>query len=253
MKAFENVAPRLSILSVGRRVRFRHLRRAVAGLHPRTILDAGCGGGDMSRWLTGRFPGAVVVGIDADEREVARATARLRRYPQAEIRLARVGGPSLGRRFDLVVCTDVLEHLVDDNAGLDWLAAHLAPSGSLVIHVPALDQLHPLGSVAEKMREEVDAAVGPHFREGYSADGLAARLTCRGIRVVDAGATFHSPLLRWLVDIDQWLYFSRRRGLKICARPLLLAGSAVERRPKMRGRGHGVLLVGRGGRPDSKS
>jgi hypothetical protein len=94
------------------------------------------------------------------------------------------------------------------------------------------------------MRAEVDAAEGPHFREGYGASDLAARVQRLGLDILEASSTFHSPALWWAVDIDQWVHFTNRRAIKICARPLLLCVAAIERSPGHGCRGHGVLLVG---------
>lgn len=245
MISLRDMHPRLAVLSVGRRVRFRHLRRAVAVAHPVSILDAGCGSGQHTWWLARRFPEASVLSIDSDEAGVRETARRLRRRSDAEARVAIIGGVGLHRRFDLVVCTDVLEHLVDDEAGLTWLVEHLEPGGTLVLHVPALHQPHPLTSIEDKMLAEVDAARGPHFREGYGVDNLAARVECLGLEVLQASSTFHSPLLWWAVDIDQWLQLTGRRATKICVRPFLLAAASLERQPKRGRRGHGVLLVGR--------
>lgn len=47
----------------------------------------------------------------------------------------------LGRRFDLITMSHLLEHLRRPRAALDWVAAHLRPGGIAIIEVPNWDDL----------------------------------------------------------------------------------------------------------------
>ncbi len=47
----------------------------------------------------------------------------------------------LGRRFDLVICADVVEHLRDPDPCLRFIRRHLAPGGVLLISTPERDIL----------------------------------------------------------------------------------------------------------------
>ncbi len=65
-------------------------------------------------------------------------------------------------RFNTVFYIDVLEHIADDAAELNYAAGHLAPDGNLVVLAPAHQFLF----------SEFDAAIGHHRR--YNAVSLAA-------------------------------------------------------------------------------
>lgn len=79
---------------------------------PASVLDAGCGEG----FVTERLPGERVAGIDACPGALEAAA---RRAPHAELRAGDVHRlPYADREFDLVVCTEVLEHLEDPRAAL---------------------------------------------------------------------------------------------------------------------------------------
>jgi SAM-dependent methyltransferase len=67
-----------------------------------------------------------------------------------------------GRRFDAILCIDVLEHIEDDHAELRLAATHLNPGGTLIVLAPAHSWLFT----------SFDAAIG-HFRR-YSKGSLAA-------------------------------------------------------------------------------
>ena len=65
-------------------------------------------------------------------------------------------------RFNTVFYIDVLEHIADDAAELNYAAGHLAPDGNLVVLAPAHQFLF----------SEFDAAIGHHRR--YDAVSLTA-------------------------------------------------------------------------------
>ena len=231
---------RVPLVSIGRRVRFRHVGAAVEGLSPRRALDAGCGDGRFTAWLSRRFPGAHVVGIDSDAELIARARAAA---PQLDLRVGEVGSSGLDEeRFDLIVCTDVMEHIPDDRAAFEWLAARLAPGGTLVMHVPSDRQRH-FPSISESLRREIERGEGPHLREGYSAAELAQLASAAGLRVRTVAATFASAPVRWAVDTETWIQMRGLRPLKLPLLPALLGAAALERRPDPAGHGHGRLLV----------
>lgn len=114
----------------------RHLaayRWAAARAAGRTVLDAGCGEGYGAQLLA--EAAARVVGIDRTEPV---ATAR-RRYARANLTfeavdLAELG--ALGRRFDLVVSFQVIEHVEDPVGYLRGLAGTVAAGGALVVTTP---------------------------------------------------------------------------------------------------------------------
>lgn len=82
--------------------------------HPvRSVLDVGCGEGVWRAFVLAARPGVRYVGVDSSEYAVRRFGRR------RNLRLARFG--ELGRLgfkrpFDLVVCSDVLHYVPDDEA-----------------------------------------------------------------------------------------------------------------------------------------
>lgn len=47
----------------------------------------------------------------------------------------------LGRRFDLVIATDILEHVLDPDKLLDTVTSHLKPAGRILLRVPFRENL----------------------------------------------------------------------------------------------------------------
>lgn len=99
---------------------------------PVSILDAGCGLGILSAMLKDRFPDASVAAFDFSH--VAIDTARKNR-PDITFFAHDIYDP-LDDRFDLVVCTETLEHLLEPDSAVQQLLEATAPSGSLFFTVP---------------------------------------------------------------------------------------------------------------------
>jgi methionine biosynthesis protein MetW len=100
-----------------------------------SVLDVGCGSGVHGAELK-RVHGHRVVGVDLSPQSIAKAKTRL-----AEAYMADVTKPELypffgRRRFDVIVFSDILEHLYDPS---DVLTRHyqlLAPGGHVLISLP---------------------------------------------------------------------------------------------------------------------
>jgi SAM-dependent methyltransferase len=117
----------------GRRRLLINLLRGVAGAGSKRlrILDYGCGtGGNTSAY--GSF--GDVVGIEPDSTAVQLAHRR------GGARYCRTTGTDLPFRegsFDVVMASDVLEHIEHDGKGILEIARVLRPGGSVILSVPA--------------------------------------------------------------------------------------------------------------------
>jgi 2-polyprenyl-3-methyl-5-hydroxy-6-metoxy-1,4-benzoquinol methylase len=108
------------------------LRGLPGGLN---VLDVGCGSGVHGAELK-RIYGHRVVGVDLSETSIRKATARLAEAYVADVTKPELYPFSSGRRFDVIVFSDILEHLYDP---LDVLTRHyrlLAPGGKVLISLP---------------------------------------------------------------------------------------------------------------------
>ena len=165
--------------------------RSFAPLAGRTALDVGCGAGLLAEPLA-RL-GAAVTGIDAAPENIAVAQAH-----------AAAGGLSIdyraggieatgGARFDLVICLEVIEHVVDRGTFVAGLAGALAPGGMLVMSTPnrtALSRLALIG-IAEGTGR---IPRGTHDWTAFlTPDELAALLVSAGLRVIDTTGLTLSP------------------------------------------------------------
>src|SRR6266542_269545 len=168
-----------------------HRRRLVARLAARfapraeNILDVGCGQGELLRELSEAIPAARVFGADVSEQSLIDSR---KRNPSYELFAMNLTQPDFSTRyaerlgaFDLVVCSEVLEHIPEDALAASNLRLLLRPNGVAIITVPG-------GKMSE-----FDKVIG-HQRH-YTPAFLESRLTGAALsveKVLAWGFPFHS-------------------------------------------------------------
>lgn len=107
-----------ALVSGWRRVYVRQLRPLLSASRETTLLDVGCGGGDvaiaLARWARRDGLRLTVTGIDPDPRAFAFCSAR---PPEPGVTFEQATSSDLvaaGRSFDVVVSNHLLHHLDDD-------------------------------------------------------------------------------------------------------------------------------------------
>jgi SAM-dependent methyltransferase len=138
----------------------------------RRVIEVGCGLGNFTGRLLDRD---VVIAVD---KEPACVTALQARY-SGHSNLHTIAGDVVGQEFadladfraDTCVCLNVLEHIQDDRDALDRMVSVLAPSGVVVLLVPAFPSLYGA----------IDANLG-HFRR-YSRASLERLAASAGLRI----------------------------------------------------------------------
>jgi SAM-dependent methyltransferase len=99
------------------------------------ILDYGCGTGDHLTAPLAR-EGHIVVGVDLHQPSIAVARAR-HQLPNLTFQRADLEALARERRlFDLIVCSEVLEHIENPGSFLRALASILQPKGTLILTTP---------------------------------------------------------------------------------------------------------------------
>jgi SAM-dependent methyltransferase len=99
------------------------------------ILCAGCGS-SQAALIALNNPDCAVIGIDLSERSLAHSNRLRDRHGLKNLALRRMSLLDVGHlnsTFDLILCTGVLHHLPNPDAGLKALADVLDPRGSMAI------------------------------------------------------------------------------------------------------------------------
>jgi SAM-dependent methyltransferase len=118
----------------------------------RSVLVAGCGTTQAAHYAL-RWPNAAVIGIDVGAESLAFTAELKRNHALDNLELHQLPlerAAELERTFDHVVCTGVLHHLPDPDAGLRALRRVLAPAGAMNLMVYA-----PYGRAGVYMLQEL--------------------------------------------------------------------------------------------------
>ncbi|MET0791220.1 MAG: class I SAM-dependent methyltransferase [Polyangiaceae bacterium] len=123
-----------------------HRRRLIVELCQRyasgavRVLDAGCGRGELLHELRPAFPSAQLCASDvssASVRETQRLNPDLRVFQMDLSRpdFETAHAADLGT-FELITCSEVVEHIANDQQAVERLVSLLAPQATLVLTVP---------------------------------------------------------------------------------------------------------------------
>jgi SAM-dependent methyltransferase len=195
----DNAAKYEKASGVERRLLSRFHDRLIAELRPLAparVLDAGCGEGHVTAWLAEALPASKITGVDGRAEAL---TEFRRRNPGLRVQTGDLASlPFPDGAFELVLCTEVLEHLREPRKGLRELSR--VCTGHLFLTVPH----EPFFRAGNLLRGRYVLRLGctPGHQWTWSRRGF--------LRVVAAEA---QPL-RW-VSLFPW------QGVLACPRPHL--------------------------------
>jgi SAM-dependent methyltransferase len=158
-------------------------------------LNAGCGGGLFCPFLEGMPEVTEIMNVDLSGTSDGLKHLTDRRHRSQDASLTAL--PFEDASFDCCLCTEVLEHIPDDNQAVAELARCLRPGGRILITVP-----HP------------PAPFDPnHVREGYTLPDLTELLNRHGIRVAKSARCFGKGLAV-LLSMWRWQHRVLGRGYR---------------------------------------
>jgi len=177
------------------------------GLNPNDrVLDVGCGAGLLTEPLA-RL-GGEVTGLDAAAENIAAARDHAAQSGLSITYRAGELAQLVGKRFDLVTCLEVIEHVADPAAFVRGLAGVLAEDGLLILSTPNRTARARLALIAigegtgriPKGTHDWDKFVTP--------DELTALLDSAGLTVTDRRGLAFSPAKGFVLSDDLGLdYF----------------------------------------------
>ena len=173
------------------------------------VLDAGCGSG---RHLTEAFrsQGVQVVGIDREHEDLVKARNMMRCMQKEgeggdgawgvfSADLTRL--PFSDQSFDVVICSEVLEHIPDDSQAIDEIIRVLKRGESLVVSVPRFFPEKICWMLSRSYRNEPGGHVRIYKKQALIRKLEKAGFTCNATGWAHA---LHSPYwwLKCLVGTD---------------------------------------------------
>ena len=114
--------------------RFHFIRNFLAEQSPRSVLDVGCGtGNNLTVPLASEFPETQFVGTDADETSIEFAQ---KKNGSQNLSFRITDSIADDEKFDVVIASEVIEHVEDPKEFLQFLNSKLAPGGRIVLTLP---------------------------------------------------------------------------------------------------------------------
>jgi SAM-dependent methyltransferase len=163
--------------------------------HGARVLDIGCGRGGNAARLAQEF-GCEVIGADYLARNLAQARRRVERE-EADVALIAADIlrlPFRASTFDLVWCSDMLNHIANAATALRECARVLRPGGAAVLTLSL-----QVGAVPHEDLDRMCASMG-FAMESVDTERLAAAIEQSGLAVEwfdsfdDAESPFHFPV-----------------------------------------------------------
>jgi 2-polyprenyl-3-methyl-5-hydroxy-6-metoxy-1,4-benzoquinol methylase len=146
------------------------------------VLDAGCGSGVFAALAARRS--RFVLGFDASAEmiELAEARCRAAGLRNTAFRVAALEQPNIfgNSRFDLILCSSVLEYVEDYWRAFDWLVAALKPGGAIILSMPNGDSfwrkgekvIHSLTGWPRYFAHVRNVPKSAEVRDGLKARGM---------------------------------------------------------------------------------
>lgn len=119
----------------GSRHRRRWILAQVARQRFQSMLDIGCGNGELLQLIQSEIGDDSIHYSGGDLSPVA-VERNQKRLPGMKFHVLDVQKQALDARFDLIVCSEVIEHLEDREAAFRNLAKMLQPGGTLILTCP---------------------------------------------------------------------------------------------------------------------
>ncbi|OGE34553.1 hypothetical protein A3C32_04385 [Candidatus Daviesbacteria bacterium RIFCSPHIGHO2_02_FULL_41_14] len=159
----ENLLSRTGDVALRRRARW--ILERIIKSRPKKILDIGCGDGFYLYLLSSVIPSAEIIGIDPDPKALKSAKRNLL-GDKIELKKGSIYKlPFKDESFDLIIVSEVLEHLENDAKGISEVYRILRPSGLAFFSVPHANYpffWDPINWVLERF-------MGTHIKSGFWA------------------------------------------------------------------------------------
>lgn len=100
------------------------------------VLEVGCGGGNLSRFLAGRLPQGKLICIDNSDYWLQKAKDRLKKFGNISFELENILDFNEGYQFDIVMVHYVLHDILEREKAIDILNKSLKSNGRIYIREP---------------------------------------------------------------------------------------------------------------------
>ncbi len=198
----------------------------------RTVVDAGCGNGMLS--YKSYLKGNRVIGVSIKDKEIAGCRKLFHEYlgiSKEKLSFQKHNLYQLDelcQDVDEIICSEVLEHIVDDKKICRIFWNILKPGG--ILHLCCPNSQHPDNRAKELDKHET----GGHVRSGYSIEAYKALLEPIGFYIklkVGIGGPIRQMFNKYIIKSEKKFGFPFAFFLFLVSLPFLIFDSAVSRVP----------------------
>ena len=153
------------------------------------ILDAGAGFGQYTYWLSSQNESWNIFSVDVKTEQVADCNKFFKQINRNNVHFA-VEDLTIYRKenhYDLVVCVDVMEHILEDVKVFQNYAASLKQGGMLLISTPS-DQ-----GGSDVNANDDTSFIEEHVRDGYNIKEIEEKILASGFSKVAARYSYGTP------------------------------------------------------------
>ncbi len=153
------------------------------------ILDAGAGFGQYTYWLYSKNHNWKILSVDVKEEQVADCNNFFQKIGAKNVKfevqdLTKYVNPDA---YDLVVCVDVMEHILEDVQVFKNYYASMKPGATLIISTPS-DQ-----GGSDVHGDEESSFIEEHVRDGYNINEIQDKLKSAGFSKTEGRYQYGAP------------------------------------------------------------
>lgn len=153
------------------------------------ILDAGMGFGQYTYFMAKNIKNAEILAVDVKEEQIAdcRNFYWQINYNNVNFQIADLTKFTTAPQYDLVLCVDVMEHILEDITVFKNYVASMKNGGMLLISTPS-DQ-----GGSDVHDDGESSFIEEHVRDGYNIKEIENKLIEAGFSKVEARYSYGSP------------------------------------------------------------
>jgi len=153
--------------------RFHWVKKNLPRLKNKNLLDVGCGRGPFSMYASGKGYNSLGLTWDKKDSEEANNDVKILNLKKCkfEVQDVRTLGDrkDLFNKSDVILCTENIEHIIDDKKLMNSMNKCLKKDGKLLLTAPSINYIPLGGGDVGPFRKIED---GGHVRKGYSEKDL---------------------------------------------------------------------------------